>query len=200
MFDDVFAHMRHVSTSKVFDPYLLMGIAIGCMTYGTPYRVECLSAVGGWIKRWKRWGGRGPVLPYDEPPYVDMPFIRCFREKVYAKCLASVVRNNSWLADKGVISHSLEYVTFPLPRDILHVLTDFEYWFKEIQFRHRFRIRCYAVLFLNWQCVDVFGIPISDREELFVKLSERWTDYEGGRLMFSPTPMVIANHFTWRLL
>lgn len=95
--------------------------------YDTYNGADRLSANSGWVKRWMHWSGRGIVLRLEVATHVDMPFIQCIEEKVYASHLAQVVHKSSRLANSAPVTHSLEYVIFPCTYDTVHQLTSFEY-------------------------------------------------------------------------
>lgn len=109
------------------------------------------------------------------------------------------MQNGSELSDTAPFTHSLEYVVFPPPYDLLHLLTNFEYWRREILFEQQFHARRHAALFVNWHCVDIFGIPTRDREKFFVCEPSRWSDYNRSRLLVAPTPTVSSYRSTWAL-
>lgn len=79
--------------------------------------------------------------------YVDMPFIPCTEEEAYASRLVLALQNGSQLADAVPIAHSSEYFVSSHPSDSLHVLTNFEYCWKEIPFEQQLRVKCHAALF-----------------------------------------------------
>lgn len=49
------------------------------------------TALGAWSRHRAHWGGRGAALRNDDIPYVDMPFVRCEEEYVYALRLTAVI-------------------------------------------------------------------------------------------------------------
>lgn len=53
------------------------------------------------VRRLMHSSGRGAVLRRDLSTYVDMPFIRCTKEKTYASLQALIVQNDSELNDAG---------------------------------------------------------------------------------------------------
>lgn len=99
-----------------------------------------------------------------------MPFKRCTKEEVYATRLLKVMLNNWGLEDIALITHSLAYVAFLRPYDTLYLLSNFEYWLKEVQCEQRFRVRRNAAFFVNWHCVNIFGISARNRKKLFVQV------------------------------
>lgn len=110
------------------------------LVYENRHSVDPLQAVGGWDKRLLHKGGRGAVLRSDDAIYVDMQFICCTEERFYARHLASIVKNNSNPFDAVPIAHSLHYVPFLRPYGTLHLLTNFEFWLKEMMFEYRFHV------------------------------------------------------------
>lgn len=54
-------------------------------------------------------------------------------------------------------------------------------------------------LFVNWHCIDMFGIPTRQRGELFVHVSSRWSGHEASLLLLVPTPSVFAYHPSFAL-
>lgn len=82
-----------------------------------------------------------------------------------------IMQNGSEMTEAAPVTHSLEYVMSPRRFDSLHLLTNFEYWWNEIQFEEPFHVRSHAALLANKHCVDIFGIPTGDRERLHVRLS-----------------------------
>lgn len=91
-----------------------------------------------------------------------------FEEGAYTSRLALIMQYGSELAAASPITRSLEYVTLLRPYDLQHQLTNFEYWWKEVHYEQRFRVRRHAELFVNWHCVNIFGITTSGREKFFV--------------------------------
>lgn len=67
---------------------------------------------------------------------------------------------------------------------------------KKIQFEQKFCVMCHAVLFIDWHCVNMFGIWIHGREKFFVCLLLWRYKYEGRRLLVAPRPMVFTHHYT----
>lgn len=78
--------------------------------YDDRYGLDQLSAVGGCVKRWIRWGGCGAVLRCDMETHVDRLYIPCTKEKVYAHRLASIVRRNLSLVDDAPATRTLDHV------------------------------------------------------------------------------------------
>lgn len=113
--------------------------------------------------------------------------------------LVLIVRYGSELTDAAPVTHSFEYISFPYPFDSVPLLTNIEYWWKEIQFEQRFCVRHHDALFFNCYCVDIFGIPTREREKFFVRLPLWWSDCEGSCLLVASTPKVLAYHFTLAL-
>lgn len=103
------------------------------------------------------------------------------------------MQNSSELADAVEVVHSLQYVSFPHRYDLLHLLTNFEYCWKEIQFEQWFWVQRRAMLFINWHFVDILGIPTRDREKCFVCVRSWWSNYEESQLLVESTRMVFAH-------
>lgn len=76
-------------------------------------------------------------------------FARCSEEEVYENRLAGTVQNNLGLEDIALIAFSLALVTFRRPYYTPHFLANLEYWFKQVQFEQRFRVRRNTALFEN---------------------------------------------------
>lgn len=144
--------------------------------------------------------GRENVLRRVVETYVDMPFICCTEEEIYACLLTLIVRNGSGLTDAAPTTHSLEYVAFSGPYDSFYRLTNLDYWWEKIQFEQRYRVRYLTALFVNQHCVDFFAIPTRDREKLLDRLPSKWSDYEVSRLLLAPAPMVFAHRSTLAFL
>lgn len=53
------------------------------------------------------------------------------------------------LTDDAPVTHSLYYVALLLPYEKLLLLTNFDYWFKEINFERTFRVRTVSSLLVN---------------------------------------------------
>lgn len=162
--------------------------------YNTRYGVDSLPNVDGWLNGWMHWCGRGAVLHRDVATYVNMFFIRWTEEESYAISLLLIERNGSELADAAPTTDGFECVRLPRPFDSLHLQTSFEYWWMEVQFEQRFCVRHHAELFVNWHCIDVFGIPIRSREKFFVRVPSGSSDYKANRSLVAPMPMVFAYH------
>lgn len=54
------------------------------LTYDTRNCDDRLSAVGGFVKRWKQYCGHGAVLRVDLATYVGMRFLCCKEDEAYA--------------------------------------------------------------------------------------------------------------------
>lgn len=117
---------------------------------------------------------------------------RRFTQIVWCKLCGTIL----WLVVNALITSSSEYVAFSRSYDSLHLLTNFDYWFKEIQFEQRFRVGRNAALFGNRHCVDIFGIPIRVFEEFFGQVPSWWTDYDGSCLFLAPITMFLTYKFT----
>lgn len=86
------------------------------------------------------WGGRGTVLRRDIATCVDMPLVRCMEENDYGGRLALIVRNSSELIHAAPVAHRLERVALLRPYDPVYLLTNFEYWRKEIHLNSYFAL------------------------------------------------------------
>lgn len=166
----------------------------------TLYGVDRFSAVGARIKRWNRWGSFGSVLCYNENTCVDSPFIHCTGEKFYKNRLVQVVQSTLRLGNNAAITHSLEYGAFSRHYDTLYILTNFEYWLKKLVWRAVSRIWYNVGLFVNWHCVDNFGIPNRYREDQFFKVPSLLIDYEGSYSLSVPRLILLAYRSTLALL
>lgn len=82
------------------------------------------------------------------------------------------------------------------PFDSLHLLTNFEYWWKKIQFEQQFRANRHAASFVNCYYVDFICTSTRDLEKFFVRMPLQWYDYEVSRLLIAPTHMAFAQHST----
>lgn len=109
-------------------------------------------------------------LCYDEETYVDMPLVRCAEKEVYENHLLQAVRNKSELADNARTTHCLAYIAFSRGYTTLHLLNNFEYSCKEMQFEQRFCVHHNAALFANWNWVDIFVASTHDDRESFVQV------------------------------
>lgn len=138
-------------------------------------------------------GGRSAVPRCDLETYVNMFSTRCTEEETYTRRGAAIVRNHLSLAEGAPTSHSLDYVAFTRSTG-RYFLTNFEYWFKEILFEHRLCVKTGSMLFFNWHCVNILGIPTRALEQLFVQLPSWWSSYMGSSLLFASTPLVFAYH------
>lgn len=110
------------------------------------------------------------------------------------------MQNGSELTEVASFTHSLEYVAFPCPFVPLHLLTCFEYRWKDIKFEHRFRGYRHTALLVNWHCVNISGIPTRDSEKFFVRVPLWWADYDRNRLLVACKPTVFAYPSTLALL
>lgn len=117
--------------------------------YDTRNDGDLLSAVGGWKKRWMPWRRCGAIQRRYLSTYVDRDFIRCTADKSYGSSLALIVRNVPGLTDAAPNTHSLEYVAVPRYYDWLPVLTNFQDWWKKIQFEKRLRATRHGALFVS---------------------------------------------------
>lgn len=167
--------------------------------YNICHGITLLLYADSWVKRWIHWGGIGATLRRDVAAYVDMPFIRWPEKKNYESSLAQIVRNDSESTDAAPVTPSLEYITFPSPYDLLHLLTNFERWWMEIRFVQLFCVRRHTELFGIGHFVDIFRIFTHDPEKRFVRIPWRLPDYEGRRLLVAPMTMVFVYHSTFAL-
>lgn len=87
---------------------------------------------------------------------------------MYERRLASIVDGSLSLPIDDPVTHIPDYVTFTRLYYTLHFLTNFDYWWRDIFFRQRFRVRKRPKFFVNWRSVDIFGIPTRKREELYL--------------------------------
>lgn len=54
-------------------------------------------------------------------------------------------------------------------------------------------------MFINWHCVNIFGILTRDFKMLTLKVLLWWFDYEKGHPRFAHTPIVLNTIQFWRL-
>lgn len=80
--------------------------------YNSRYGVEPMSAIGGWIKYRKHWGGRSAIFRYDDVTYFDMRLICCTEEVFYANSLGQGMQSDFRLHDNALITYRLEHVAF----------------------------------------------------------------------------------------
>lgn len=78
------------------------------LVYDRRIGVNRLSAAGGLVNRWIHWGGRDAVLRCNEATYVDINFIPCMEEEVYARRLVLIAASNFDLDGAAPVTHSLE--------------------------------------------------------------------------------------------
>lgn len=143
--------------------------------YDNRYCVNGLSVVGVCTERGMQCGGRGPVLQCNKVTYVEIPFNNWKKSEVHARWLAPIFAGNLRLVDDAPAIHSPNYVAFTRALIKLYFLANFDYWFKKIVFAQRFCDRTGSNLFCNGHFVDIFGIPTSEREEIFVKVQSWWS-------------------------
>lgn len=82
--------------------------------------------------------GRLTVFSRREAIYVYMPANCSIKEGTYACRSASNMSSYLNLDDAASVSHTLHYVAFSRPYETLHLLTNYDYWLKEIKFWYRF--------------------------------------------------------------
>lgn len=115
------------------------------------------------------WSDRNAALRRDLTAYVDVAFISCIEKYAYASILALIVQNGSTLADTAPITHSVEFVAIPRRYQSLNLLTNFEKWWKRIQFEQPFHVWFDEALFVNYQFIASSGVLNRELEELFVR-------------------------------
>lgn len=138
------------------------------------------------------WGGHGAVRRCARVTYVYMPFICCTKEERYMCRSASIIGGNLNLSDYAAASYSLRKVSFTHSHDGFHFLAIVEYWFKQVIFVQRIFFTLVSKLYCNWHCVKVFKIQTHSREQLLVKDPSWRTSYQGSRLLFAPTLIMLA--------
>lgn len=74
-----------------------------------------------------------------------------------------------------------------------------EYWLKETMFEPKFLVRPVLQMCVNSNCVDMFGIPTRQRDDLSVDRHLLWTNYEGSRLLSTPTLIVFAHYSSFAI-
>lgn len=89
--------------------------------FNTRNGVDWLSAVGGRVNCWMRWGYRGAILRRNVALYVDMSFSRCTEKWTYASRLPFIVRNGSDFTDAAPTTQSSEYAAFSRSFDWNHL-------------------------------------------------------------------------------
>lgn len=131
--------------------------------------------------------------------YVDISFILGTEEEAYASRVVLIVRNGSALTNGAQTTHCLKYVELLRSFDLFHIFTNFEYWWKETILEQRFHVRHHEKFFVNWYCVDMFGIGTCDREEFFTPVPSSWSENERSGLLIAPTLLASAYHSTLAL-
>lgn len=164
------------------------------------YGVDQMSAIGGWIKRCMHWVVRGAVFRCDKATYVEMIFISCTEEEIYARRVVPIINGNLILADDAPVTNSLDYVAFTRPCETIDFVSNFHYWLKEIVLSKSFVSGQGPKLFVNCHCVDIFEILTRQPGELFVQDRSWWSSYEGSCLSFASTLVVFTYHSSLVLL
>lgn len=89
---------------------------------------NCDTRVGAWIKLWVYWDGCGAVLPHDNAPGLNMPFLRCTDEHDYIVCVAEIVAQNVGVSSGNLPDVSLNRVALTKRFDLFLVYSYFDYW------------------------------------------------------------------------
>lgn len=66
-------------------------------------------------------------------------------------------------------------------------------------FERRLRLKAADPFFVNWDYVAVFDFQPAQRRELFGNAPKCWEFYEYSRVLYVPTPVVLADYFTFAL-
>lgn len=141
--------------------------------YDLRFRINWVTAVGAWMKRWAHWGGCNAVLHIASlAVLLDMLFICCTEELLYLSRFAAIMVRYVNLCDETFSTDSLHYLPLLCSSHWHHLLANCKYWLKETEFERRVRLRLADSLFDRWQFVDVFDTPPVRRRELFDKVLE----------------------------
>lgn len=74
------------------------------------------------------------------------------------------------------------------------LVTNFTYVLETITYEPRLCVRNDMALFVNWFCIESFGIPARQREELFIQVLLRWSDFKSLLLLFAFIPIVFLRY------
>lgn len=84
-----------------------------------------VAAIGGWMKRWNHWVGRG-VLGTEPLGPLEMPFVRCTEERAYVDELVGLFRDRRY-EDVSEVIEDMYYCAFPYPFSTLEVVNNRNY-------------------------------------------------------------------------
>lgn len=121
-----------------------------------------------------------------------MLFLRCIKERGYILRGAEIVAQYVDGSSSNVPVTCLELVPFDRTLDRWHVYRQLDYWTKVTILERRIMSRGDSCCFNNCLCVDIYAIPLLVRWGLFVAVPDRLCFCEGSRLLFVPTPILMA--------
>lgn len=124
-----------------------------------------------------------------------MSFFRCFKDRNYGSRPALIVKNYERLAETAWMTASLKYVQFLRPKVSLHLSTNVEYRWKELQSEQRSCLGATPHYSSN-TIFHLFGIRSRDSEKFFVHVPSWCSNYERSSLLVAPVPMVLIRHTT----
>lgn len=150
---------------------------------------SCDTTARSWRKRWKHWGGSGSSTLKTASREVNSSFVRCGDEGGYQQRLAALFAE---VHLRTVVPTVLATDLLCLAKDIgyLYFVANTFYWAKDFHFETRVSDR--QGLFAGWQNVELFRMPISDRDKYSCQVLAPWLQQEASILLFVPMPLILA--------
>lgn len=144
-----------------------------------------------WVGLWKHWGLKGASFPRFMDRTANMPFVRRYRKRRYAECLATYIGE---LDDSyAVPSASLALFCFPYPRNRLWFNDGINLWWRDVDNKVRRHAQGERRLTVPCLCVDMFVIPPSSCSEMLLSPFMAGNGDRGGPLWtLVPRPPVLV--------
>ena len=154
-----------------------------------------LSQWGVWLARWRHQSMR--VLDWPTVGYCDLPFARIRSEMVWQARFSESLRR---IDRRELRYESAETVDCPRTVDSIdrwYYVDNWDRWARELAFERRMRNRPEASesVFASWISVELFAIPIQQRDLVFTLVEGWWTDtVEIAPVYATSTPWVHIYH------
>lgn len=130
--------------------------------------------VGTWIKRWVHWRGHGTGWWQDNAPWLEILFLSSTKSRNYVVCAAEIVAQYVDISSSNLRTASLDSMDLDKPFDRLRFDGNFNYWVKETDFKNWLEARGDSYCFINWYCVNFYGVPHLMRARLFIPVPDWW--------------------------